>query len=117
MISILKRAWLFVKRYWKYFVFGIAVFVVILGSYWIKDNAKELQLYMKRYAIMKDKQKIDDLIIQKEIIKAKRDYTEDEIKVIDTHIKVIKKSIEQDVYEIEEMDMKQKLKKFDELGY
>lgn len=72
---------------------------------------------MKRYESMKDKQKIDDLVIQKEIIKAKRVYKEEEINQVDNQINIIKHGIAEDKEAIGKMTNQKRLDEYEKLGY
>jgi 23S rRNA pseudoU1915 N3-methylase RlmH len=108
---------LFIKKYWKAFVFALALGIAIMGLYWVKGNYAEFQVYLKRLSIMKNQKKIDDLNIKKEESKTKREIKAEEVKALDEQISALERDTEKKKTEVNSMTMSKKLKKFDDLGY
>jgi len=117
MISFFKRVFLYMKKYWKWILGGIAFIAAVSGLIFVKDEVISMCIYNRKLDLMKKKKEIDLLEVKKAIIKTRIDFTEEQIAEVDSKIAEIKADMDKDRKEISKLTLKQKLDRFNDLGY
>jgi peptidoglycan hydrolase CwlO-like protein len=113
----LKKTFLWLKKHWKWVAGSLVVLFSMLAVTAYKDDLKRLLIQKKKISLAKHKRDVAVLTEKRELVRAKIDHTEDQIKEVDDLIEYINEDIEKDRKEILSLALNEKLDKFDDLNY
>lgn len=113
----LKKLWLYLRSHYKYVLATLGIIASLFLLYFVKNDIQDLKILNKKVGLAKDLRKIGQLEGQKSQIALQVSSTESEIKEIDSNIEAISKEVSRKKASISRMTTKQKLDKFNELGY
>ena len=116
MKNKLKIAWLWCKNHWKGLCIALGVLLTLLG-FLIFSNEKSFKLDFRKLDLSKKKQEAAKLKGKKEILQVNREANQEEIAKIEDALSSIEKEIALKQAKINQMTLKQKLDKFNDLGY
>lgn len=116
-MRILKRAWRWSKRNWRYYLASIGIVLTIVLGIIYKRNKNKIQIQKHRIKVLQTKKKIAHLEGQREVIRRNENAVESDIKDIDKEIKNLDADIKVIRDEVSNLSNEEKLKRFKKLGY
>ena len=105
------------KRNWKIVVAGFTLVTLIFSLYWALEDKIQMLITKKKIEIAKNNKEIAQLESKKEALQNSRKDHQEELKKIDNRLGSIKKDIVKRRAEVDKLTLKQKLDRFNKLGY
>jgi len=113
----LNKAWIFIKKNWKWITATLGIISLILCLYWGIEDKLLLAITKKKIELSKNQKEIDKLEAKLEVLQLSEDSVQEEIDSITDRIDSIKKDISKRKAEINKLTLQQKADRFKDLGY
>lgn len=112
----LKIAWIWLKKNYVIVLLSLGIFLLVIGFLFCKSSIEE-KLVLKKLDLTRQKIAAARLTGQKDILKQNRGANEKEISEIEDILRSVDADIAHKKAEIGNLTLKQKMEKFNDLGY